>query len=135
MTPYVHNVKFYETDKMSITHHSNYVRWMEEARVDFLMQAGCDYRLLEQAGISSAVVTIEGKFIKATTFADDVEILVSVKQFNGVKLLVQYEMLCGGEVVFRGESGHCFVTDTMKIVNLKKVLPDYYSRLRSYTNA
>ena len=25
--------KYYETDKMGITHHSNYIRWMEEARI------------------------------------------------------------------------------------------------------
>lgn len=33
---YIHRVNYYETDKMGITHHSNYLRWMEEARLDFL---------------------------------------------------------------------------------------------------
>ena len=28
MHTYIHEVKYYETDKMGITHHSNYVRWM-----------------------------------------------------------------------------------------------------------
>ena len=36
MKPYIHKVQYYETDKMGITHHSNYIRWMEEARVDFM---------------------------------------------------------------------------------------------------
>ena len=31
-----HEVQYYETDRMGITHHSNYVRWMEEARTFFL---------------------------------------------------------------------------------------------------
>ena len=31
---YIHTVQYYETDKMGITHHSNYIRWMEEARVE-----------------------------------------------------------------------------------------------------
>lgn len=35
MEPYLHKVQYYETDKMGIVHHSNYIRWMEEARVDF----------------------------------------------------------------------------------------------------
>ena len=43
MEPYVHVVQYYETDKMGITHHSNYIRWMEEARIDFLRQIGWDY--------------------------------------------------------------------------------------------
>lgn len=33
MEKYCHSVKYYETDRMGFTHHSNYVRWMEEARV------------------------------------------------------------------------------------------------------
>lgn len=31
MEPYIHKVKYYECDKMGITHHSNYIRFMEEA--------------------------------------------------------------------------------------------------------
>lgn len=30
MEKYIHKVNYYETDKMGITHHSNYIRWMEE---------------------------------------------------------------------------------------------------------
>ena len=43
MKPYIHKVQYYETDKMGITHHSNYIRWMEEARVDFMEQIGWGY--------------------------------------------------------------------------------------------
>lgn len=41
MNAYQHTVQYYETDRMGITHHSNYIRWMEEARVDFLQQLVC----------------------------------------------------------------------------------------------
>ena len=50
---YNHTVQYYETDKMGITHHSNYIRWMEEARVDFLKQIGWDYDKLEEIGVIS----------------------------------------------------------------------------------
>lgn len=36
MKNYIHKVNYYETDKMGITHHSNYIRWMEEARIFWL---------------------------------------------------------------------------------------------------
>ena len=32
--PYEHHAKYYETDQMGIIHHSNYIRWMEEARME-----------------------------------------------------------------------------------------------------
>ena len=55
---YVHTVQYYETDKMGITHHSNYIRWMEEARVDFLSQIGWEFAKLEAMGIVSPVLEL-----------------------------------------------------------------------------
>ena len=52
---YTHKVQYYETDKMGITHHSNYIRWMEEARIDFLEKSGFSYDKLEKDGIISPV--------------------------------------------------------------------------------
>lgn len=37
---YIRKVHYHETDKMGVTHHANYIKWMEEARVDFLNQIG-----------------------------------------------------------------------------------------------
>ena len=48
MTGYKHKVHYYETDKMGITHHSNYIRFMEEARVDFLSQIGFPFDKIEE---------------------------------------------------------------------------------------
>ena len=36
MQPYIHKVRYYETDKMGVAHHANYIHWMEEARIEFL---------------------------------------------------------------------------------------------------
>ena len=33
---YQHKVQYYETDQMGIVHHSNYIRWFEEARTDYM---------------------------------------------------------------------------------------------------
>ena len=53
MKPYVHKVHYYETDQMGVTHHSNYIRWMEEARVAFLEEAGRGDERREREGIRS----------------------------------------------------------------------------------
>mgnify|MGYP002547467221 CR=1 FL=1 len=49
---YTHRVQYYETDQMGIVHHSNYIRWFEEARVDLIEQAGLPFeqRLANVAG-------------------------------------------------------------------------------------
>ncbi len=107
---YIHTVQYYETDKMGITHHSNYIRWMEEARVDFLSQIGWDYARLEDMGIISPVLSVTCDYKKTTTFSDQVTISVSVKEFKGVKLHLAYEMKDkDGNTVCLGTSSYAFL--------------------------
>ena len=87
---YQHIVQYYETDKMGITHHSNYIRWMEEARVDFLEKTGWSYAKLEEEGIVSPVTAVECKYRQSTTFPDTIDIEVLVEEFKGVRLKLKY---------------------------------------------
>ena len=68
MKPYQHTVQYYETDRMGITHHSNYIRWMEEARVDFLAQLGWNLERLEEMGAVSPVTALDVKYRHDTKF-------------------------------------------------------------------
>ena len=121
---YTHYVQYYETDKMGITHHSNYIRWMEEARVDFLKQIGWDYARLESEGIISPVIGVSCKYKHSTTFADTVTIDVSIAEYTGVKLKISYKMTNEkGEGVCEGTSEHCFVSAEGKIIMVKKDYP------------
>ena len=45
---YGRKIQYYETDRMGIVHHSNYIRWMEEARTDVLEQIGLPYDKIER---------------------------------------------------------------------------------------
>lgn len=127
---YIHTVQYYETDKMGITHHSNYIRWMEEARVDFLSQIGWDYARLEEMGIISPVLSVTCDYRKTTTFSDQVSISVSVKEFKGVKLHLAYEMKDkDGKVVCQGTSSHAFLSREGKPVRMKQEYPELFDAL------
>ncbi|MBQ6134205.1 MAG: acyl-CoA thioesterase [Lachnospiraceae bacterium] len=128
---YRHRVQYYETDRMGITHHSNYIRWMEEARADFLEKKGWPYERIEEEGIISPVISVDCRYKKPTTFADEVDIEVSVLEFNGVKLKIGYVMKLGEETVCEGESMHCFLNKEGKPVKLSKVLPDFHDMFQN----
>ncbi|MBQ7816429.1 MAG: acyl-CoA thioesterase [Oscillospiraceae bacterium] len=133
MKPYIHKVHYYETDKMSITHHSNYIRWMEEARIDFLKNIGWGYEEIEAMGIISPVTAVECKYKNITTFADEVYIDVWVSEFKGVKLKIGYEMKKqDGTVVCEAASEHCFLDKSGKIISLKRTYPQIYDALVQY---
>lgn len=50
-TPYSRRVHYYETDQMGIVHHSNYIRWFEEARTAYMDQNGIGYADVEAQGV------------------------------------------------------------------------------------
>ncbi|MCR4735267.1 MAG: acyl-CoA thioesterase [Treponema sp.] len=135
MKAYEHKVNYYETDKMGITHHSNYVRWMEEARIDFLDQLGWSFIKLEEEGIASPVMSIECNYKKPTTFPDVVSIMVSIDKLSAVKLTFAYEFKVGDNIVFTGKSSHCFLDEKGAPVILEKRYPKFYEDLKGIYGA
>lgn len=137
MEPYLHHVQYYETDRMGITHHSNYIRWMEEARVAFLEELGWGYEKLEDMGIVSPVTQAACEFKKPTTFSDVVEITVEVREYRGVRLLLSYRMVNERtkELVAEGTSGHCFLNREGQVMILKKEHPEFDKILKELAQA
>lgn len=127
---YKHIVQYYETDKMGIVHHSNYIRWMEEARTFYMKEIGCDYVKFEEAGIFCPVIGVNCKYKAPTTFGDIISIHSEISEFNGVKLVVSYVMKNEKEqIVFEGKSEHCFIDKGGKLLRLKKAHPKFYGIL------
>ena len=131
---YTHKVQYYETDKMGVVHHSNYIRWFEEARVDFLEQIGLNYDVLEEKGYISPVISVSCEYKTMCRFGEAVYIIVKLKSFSGVRFSFSYEVrdVKTNELRVVGESGHCFIDDTGKVFSLKKVNPEYFEIFNSY---
>lgn len=130
MNTYRHKVQYYETDQMGIVHHSNYIRWMEEARIEFLTEAGWEYRKMEDMGIVSPVAAVEGRYRRSAKFADTVDIAVFVSSFNGIRLKLRYEIRGSeGELLFTGSSEHCFTDSSGRIINMKKEYPAFFAAI------
>ena len=131
---YMHKVQYYETDKMGVVHHSNYIRWFEEARVDFLEQIGLNYDVLEEKGYISPVISVSCEYKTMCRFGETVCVVVKLKSFSGVRFSFSYEVrdVKTNELRVVGESGHCFIDDTGKVFSLKKVNPEYFEIFNSY---
>lgn len=132
MKPYTHKVNYYETDKMGITHHSNYVRFMEEARIYFLEQIGWSFDKLEAQGIASPVISIECNYKKTTSFPDVINIEVTVAKISACKLTFAYKYTVGNDVVFTATSSHCFLDKKGVPVIVEKAYPELFNELKKY---
>jgi len=110
---------------MGVTHHANYIRWMEEARIDFMDQLGFSYKQMEADGVLAPVKSLQVNYLKPCTFGDEVEIAAEVKAFNGVVITIGYEMRLRGELIFTGVSEHVFLDQSGKFVRMKRVMPAF----------
>ncbi len=132
MKPYSHRVQYYETDMMGITHHANYVRWMEEARIDFMDQIGFPYAAMEARDVVSPVRSVECRYLRPSTFGDEIGITVTPASFDGVVLSLRYEMrnTRSGEEVCAAASEHVFLDRQGHFVRMKRVMPDFCETVR-----
>lgn len=127
---YEHRVQYYETDQMGIVHHSNYIRWFEEARTEMLRRAGIGYGKMESLGIISPVLEVSAKYRTMTRFEDVVRIFVKIEKFNGIILVLSYQVEDKetGEIRCTGESRHCFLDEKGHPMSLKKEQKEIYQR-------
>ena len=132
MSKYVHKVNYYETDKMGVTHHSNYIRFMEEARMNFLSEIGYPMTRLENEGITSPVVSVNCDYKHTTTYNDEIEIEVVLVKYTGVKLFLSYTMrnLNTNEIVAMASSTHCFIDENGRPIAVKKRAPEFDAVLK-----
>lgn len=134
--PYEHNAKYYETDQMGIIHHSNYIRWMEEARIDLMDQVGLSYKQMEEMEIISPVLSISCEYHSMTHFADTVIIEPKITKYNGIKLEFEYRITdkLTGELRATGTSSHCFLNRSGRPISLKRMYPEIDTKFFSFGN-
>lgn len=130
---YEHRAQYYETDQMGIIHHSNYIRWFEEARIDYLDQIGLHYKELEDNQIGIPVLGVNCQYKTMTHFGDTVEIQVKPTKYNGIKMTIEYIISdkTTGEVRCIGETQHCFLSGEGALVSIKKSHPRWHGIFKS----
>jgi len=133
MITYERKAYYHETDQMGVIHHSNYFRWLEEARVHFLHEIGLSYRHMEEIGIISPVVSISAQYKKPVKFDDTVIIYIRVTKYTGIRLELEYEIRDKktNDLMVLAESKHCFIKDN-NIISLRKEYIDFDKKFLNY---
>ena len=100
------DVRYYETDQMGIVHHSNYIRYFECGRSDFMVKAGLPVPVIEQAGVTLPVVKVESRYKFPAKMGDRLRIVSMVTKPPMAKLEIESKiynqdniLLCEGTVV------------------------------------
>ena len=126
-------INYYETDKMGVVHHSNYIRFLEETRCEWLNSIGMPFSLLEKNGITIPVLGVNITYKYHVTFDDTIVIKPTIKEYTGVRMTVSYDVRDKktGQTVIIAETKHCFTTRDLKPINLKKVAPEFSKKFEN----
>ena len=123
---YKRKVQYYETDKLGIVHHSNYLRYFEEARLEYMISKNLPYTKMEDVGVMIPVTGATLKFKKPARFGDTIEVYSKTSVYNGVKLSVLYEIFREGDILVTGSTEHVFINKEYKIARLYREFPEFH---------
>jgi acyl-CoA thioester hydrolase len=134
ITPYERKFFYYETDKMCIMHHSNYIRIFEETRVHYLSEAGMPFEQIEAQGVLMPVLSVECRYKRPLVFDEPFAVYPKITKFNGTTLELEYKIISRktGELCAEGSSSHCFTDTNMKPLRTKLKYPDIYKIFADY---
>ena len=97
-------VRYGETDQMGVVHHSNYLRYFEVARLEWLSALGVSYASMEKEGLIMPVIDVKVTYKTPALFDDSLTIYIFLSELPRVKIIFSYEIknqkdeiVCNGE--------------------------------------
>ena len=130
---YSRKVNYYETDMMGVVHHSNYIRYLEEARCAWVESFGLSMREIEKRGYTIPVIEVNCKYKRHVTEGDIVAIGIKLTEYNGVRMTIVYDVrdVKTGEILIEATTKHCFTNKELKPVNMKKCDEEIYTKFEA----
>ncbi len=123
-------VRYAETDRMGIVHHSNYPVWFEVGRTEFIRQNGISYSEVEGQGILLPLLELKCKFISSSTYEDKIIVRTSIKSYTKIRLNFYYEVFKESDMdnpITTGETVHVWTNAGLKPINLQKCNEELYN--------
>lgn len=133
MWEYRRRVRYYETDRMGVVHHSNYLRLLEDARLDWIGEHIMNYNDMEKMGVIIPVVSATGNFKAFLRYDDLFSVKITPTKFTGVRMCFSYELHNAetGELCYDGVSEHYFAADgDYRPISIRRKFPDLYEKFK-----
>ena len=85
-------VEYHHTDQMGIVHHSNYVKFFEVARTEWLRAAGLTYAEMERRGVMMPIVDVHIKYRMPAYYDELIRVKAMVEQMPMARMTFNYEI-------------------------------------------
>ena len=85
-------VEYHHTDQMGIVHHSNYVKFFEVARTEWLRQAGLTYAEMARRGVMMPIVDVQIKYRQPAYYDELIKVKAIVEEMPMARMTFKYEI-------------------------------------------
>ena len=86
-----HRIYYYDTDKMNVVYHANYLKWLEIGRTEFFRDT-LPYSELEELGIMLPVKTLNIEYINSVKYDELIKIKIKLLEISKIKIRFSYEI-------------------------------------------
>ena len=134
MWSYSRDVNYYETDRMGVIHHSNYLRILEEARMAWMEENLIPYPEIERQGIIVPFTESRATFLSFLRFGDTFRVDMELYRFTGLRMHFRYLVYneTTGELCHKAETVHYTTTrEDYKPVSVKRSHPELFEQLKA----
>ena len=121
-------IRYYETDQMGFVHHSNYLRYFELARIEWISSLGFSYQKMEERGYLMPVINANIEFKRPLTFGNSFRVKIQSKEIPKVKFELIYEIILDKDIIVaRGSTILAFLSShNLKAVRCPKFFSDLF---------
>lgn len=85
-------VQYYETDRMGVVHHSNYIRYFEVGRTEFIRAAGISYARIEAGGVLMPIISAECRYFLPAYYDEILTIRTKIRGKVTARICFEYEI-------------------------------------------
>lgn len=85
-------VRYPETDRMGVVHHTHYLVWFEIGRTELLRELGAPYAALESEGVFMPVIEIGARYRASVRYDDEVDVATRLEEVTGVRVRFTYRL-------------------------------------------
>lgn len=85
-------VEYHHTDQMGIVHHSNYVKFFEVARTEWLRAMGITYAEMERRGVMMPIVDVAVKYRNPALYDELISVTAFVDEAPMARMTFRYEV-------------------------------------------
>ncbi|MCP3984018.1 MAG: acyl-CoA thioesterase [bacterium] len=111
----LHRVPFYETDAMGVVHHSNYVRYLELARIRWMDEHHRPYREYIAEDRHFATTRVEVDYKRVTRFDEEISIRCWLEWVRGASLRLAYRLDTSEGMVAIAATEHALVDSNGRV--------------------